>query len=133
MNHVSSQENSLIYLSHAPGNTRCIFICSVLHWLVSSKYQQVLLQNVMNVLTFYISRQDRMWRKTRSRHENNVCVGVDPNRNFDGGFGGPGSSGSPCSDTYRGPVVESEKLTQGLSNFIKQNQGKIEVMFFVSI
>jgi len=69
-----------------------------------------------------------MWRKTRTDH-GNVCVGVDPNRNFDAGWSGPGASDSPCSETYYGPVVESEQLTKGLSNFIRANTGKIEVNF----
>ncbi len=29
------------------------------------------------------SFQDRMWRKTRSRTSNPLCVGTDPNRNWD--------------------------------------------------
>lgn len=28
-----------------------------------------------------------MWRKTRSRTAGSLCVGVDPNRNWDAGFG----------------------------------------------
>ena len=32
--------------------------------------------------------QDRMWRKTRSKNPGSVCIGVDPNRNWDAGFGG---------------------------------------------
>ena len=67
-----------------------------------------------------------MWRKTRSDYGNG-CIGVDANRNFDARWSGPGASSDPCSDTYYGPVVESEQLTKGLSNFIKSNQGRIEV------
>lgn len=29
-----------------------------------------------------------MWRKTRSKVSGSLCVGVDPNRNWDAGFGG---------------------------------------------
>lgn len=29
-----------------------------------------------------------MWRKTRSKVSGSSCVGVDPNRNWDAGFGG---------------------------------------------
>lgn len=32
--------------------------------------------------------QNRLWRKTRSKHPGSICVGVDPNRNWDAGFGG---------------------------------------------
>jgi hypothetical protein len=27
--------------------------------------------------------QDRMWRKTRSKTSNPLCIGTDPNRNWD--------------------------------------------------
>lgn len=36
--------------------------------------------------------QNRMWRKTRSKHSGSACIGVDPNRNWDAGFGGQSSS-----------------------------------------
>ena len=62
-----------------------------------------------------------MWRKTRSKYANSLCVGVDPNRNFNASFGGLGASSSPCSDTYHGPYMESEKLTQGITRLIKEN------------
>jgi len=32
--------------------------------------------------------KDRMWRKTRKPNPGSICVGVDPNRNWDAGFGG---------------------------------------------
>ena len=32
--------------------------------------------------------QDRMWRKTRSVNPPNICVGVDPNRNWDVNWSG---------------------------------------------
>ena len=62
-----------------------------------------------------------MWRKTRSKYANSPCFGVDPNRNFNANFGGLGASSSPCSDTYHGPYMESEKLTQGITRLIKEN------------
>lgn len=39
--------------------------------------------------------QNRMWRKTRSKHSGSICVGVDPNRNWDAGFGGQSSPLGP--------------------------------------
>ncbi|NXU55529.1 CBPA2 Carboxypeptidase, partial [Turnix velox] len=30
---------------------------------------------------------NRMWRKTRSKNQGSLCLGVDPNRNWDAGFG----------------------------------------------
>ncbi|NXK17831.1 CBPA2 Carboxypeptidase, partial [Arenaria interpres] len=67
---------------------------------------------------------NRMWRKTRSRNPGSVCVGVDPNRNWDAGFGGPGASSNPCSDSYRGPRANSEVEVRSVVNFIK-NHGNI--------
>uniref|UniRef100_A0A8D0EIR9 Carboxypeptidase A2 n=1 Tax=Strix occidentalis caurina TaxID=311401 RepID=A0A8D0EIR9_STROC len=67
---------------------------------------------------------NRMWRKTRSKNQGSVCVGVDPNRNWDAGFGGPGASNNPCSDSYRGPSANSEVEVRSVVNFIK-NHGNI--------
>ncbi|NXI58951.1 CBPA2 Carboxypeptidase, partial [Chloroceryle aenea] len=67
---------------------------------------------------------DRMWRKTRSKQKGTVCFGVDPNRNWDAGFGGPGASSNPCSESYRGPSANSEVEVRSVVNFIK-NHGNI--------
>jgi len=45
---------------------------------------------------------DRLWRKTRSPNTGSVCIGTDPNRNWDSNWCGQGASTSPCSDTYCG-------------------------------
>jgi hypothetical protein len=58
---------------------------------------------------------DRMWRK--NRRNNGGSYGVDLNRNFDAQWGGVGSSGTPSSDTYRGPSPASEPETQALNNY----------------
>ncbi|KAM4677540.1 carboxypeptidase A2-like [Discoglossus pictus] len=73
---------------------------------------------------------DRMWRKTRARNSGSQCVGVDPNRNWNAGFGGPGASADPCSDSYRGPSAESEVEVKAIANFVRSH-GKIKG--FVSI
>ncbi|KFP90522.1 Carboxypeptidase A1, partial [Apaloderma vittatum] len=57
-------------------------------------------------------------------------VGVDPNRNWDAGFGGSGASASPCSDTYHGPYANSEPEVKSIVDFVK-NHGNIKA--FVSI
>ncbi|XP_032063236.1 carboxypeptidase A2-like isoform X1 [Aythya fuligula] len=67
---------------------------------------------------------NRMWRKTRSKHAGSLCIGVDPNRNWDAGFGGPGASSNPCSDSYRGPSANSEVEVKSVVDFIK-NHGNI--------
>ncbi|NXR09877.1 CBPA2 Carboxypeptidase, partial [Semnornis frantzii] len=64
---------------------------------------------------------DRMWRKTRSKIPGSVCYGVDPNRNWDAGFGGPGASSYPCSESYHGPSANSEVEVKSVVNFIKSH------------
>jgi len=60
---------------------------------------------------------DRMWRKTRSLN-NLFCDGVDPNRNFDINWSGPGASSSSCNDAFYGPSVMSEIEVQSLANHV---------------
>lgn len=99
-----------------------------------------------------------MWRKTRKPNPGSSCVGVDPNRNWDAGFGGnvcwrfpfsrnflniiymilgfiwlyvgPGASGSPCSETYRGTRAHSESEVKSIVDFVKAH-GNIKA--FISI
>lgn len=56
---------------------------------------------------------NRLWRKTRSDNGDGT-FGVDWNRNFSAGWGGPGSSGSTSSDIYRGTAAFSEPETQAI-------------------
>jgi len=51
-------------------------------------------------------------RYHRKNMRSGSCTGVDLNRNFDANWGGEGSSGSQCSDTYRGTRAFSEPETQ---------------------
>uniref|UniRef100_A0A8C5U102 Carboxypeptidase A2 n=1 Tax=Malurus cyaneus samueli TaxID=2593467 RepID=A0A8C5U102_9PASS len=69
----------------------------------------------------YTHTSNRMWRKTRSKIPGSVCVGVDPNRNWDAGFGGPGASNKPCSDSYHGPSANSEVEVKSVVDFIKNH------------
>ncbi|XP_063782820.1 carboxypeptidase A2-like [Pseudophryne corroboree] len=64
---------------------------------------------------------DRMWRKTRSINSGSGCVGADPNRNWDAGFGGLGASADPCSNTYHGPRAESELEVKTMADFIRRH------------
>ncbi|KAK3591371.1 hypothetical protein CHS0354_040333 [Potamilus streckersoni] len=64
----------------------------------------------------YTWSKDRMWRKTRSRH--GVCIGVDPNRNWDMEWCKSGASKDPCSDDYCGPFAFSEVEVKGVADYI---------------
>ncbi|XP_014463005.1 carboxypeptidase A2 [Alligator mississippiensis] len=78
----------------------------------------------------YSHTKNRMWRKTRSKAAGSFCVGVDPNRNWDAGFGGPGSSDQRCSDSYRGPHANSEVEVKSIVDFIK-NHGNIKAFLTI--
>ncbi|KAM4619477.1 carboxypeptidase A2-like [Polymixia lowei] len=78
----------------------------------------------------YTHTNDRMWRKTRSKNPGSLCRGVDPNRNWDAGFGGPGASKNPCSDSYHGPSAHSEIEVKNVVNLIR-NHGNFKS--FISV
>uniref|UniRef100_A0A3B4AH20 Carboxypeptidase A1 n=1 Tax=Periophthalmus magnuspinnatus TaxID=409849 RepID=A0A3B4AH20_9GOBI len=78
----------------------------------------------------YTHSSNRMWRKTRKPNPGSSCVGVDPNRNWDAGFGGPGASANPCSETYRGPSAHSESEVKAIVDYV-QKHGNIKE--FISI
>ncbi|XP_065147863.1 carboxypeptidase A1-like [Paramisgurnus dabryanus] len=69
----------------------------------------------------YTHVSNRMWRKTRSRYSGTSCVGVDPNRNWEIGFGGPGASSNPCDETYHGPSPNSEPEIKAIVDFVKSH------------
>ncbi|XP_054476768.1 carboxypeptidase A1-like [Anoplopoma fimbria] len=70
---------------------------------------------------YYTHNSNRMWRKTRKPNSGSSCVGVDPNRNWDAGFGGAGASGNPCSETFRGPRANSESEVKSIVDFVKSH------------
>ncbi|KAM5302655.1 carboxypeptidase A1 [Glossophaga mutica] len=74
--------------------------------------------------------KNRLWRKTRSITAGSSCVGVDPNRNWDAGFGLAGASNNPCSETYHGKFANSEVEVKSIVDFVK-NHGNIKA--FISI
>ncbi|NXB34415.1 CBPA1 Carboxypeptidase, partial [Eulacestoma nigropectus] len=73
---------------------------------------------------------NRLWRKTRSINAGSRCVGVDPNRNWDAGFGEAGASGNSCTETYHGPYANSEPEVKSIVDFVKSH-GNIKA--FISI
>ncbi|XP_028650716.1 carboxypeptidase A1-like [Erpetoichthys calabaricus] len=66
----------------------------------------------------FTHKSNRMWRKTRSINPGSSCIGVDPNRNWQIGFGGPGTSTNPCDETYCGPFAHSESEVRSIADFI---------------
>uniref|UniRef100_A0A8V0XVS4 Carboxypeptidase A1 n=1 Tax=Gallus gallus TaxID=9031 RepID=A0A8V0XVS4_CHICK len=78
----------------------------------------------------WFAKKNRMWRKTRSKRSGSLCVGVDPNRNWDAGFGGSGASSNPCSETYHGPYANSEPEVKAIVDFVKSHKN---IKAFISI
>ncbi|XP_007504383.2 carboxypeptidase A5 [Monodelphis domestica] len=70
----------------------------------------------------YTQSMNRLWRKNRASNFNSTCKGVDPNRNWETGFGGVGSSKNPCSETYHGPFPHSEPEVASVANFIQKHK-----------
>ncbi|CAI5786587.1 carboxypeptidase A2-like [Podarcis lilfordi] len=97
------------------------------------------LLNTMDVFLMPVANPDgyvfsqtknRMWRKTRSKIPGSLCFGADPNRNWDAGFGGPGASNKPCSDSYHGPSANSEVEVRSVVDFVRSH-GNLKA--FISI
>jgi hypothetical protein len=63
---------------------------------------------------------NRMWRKTRKPNTGSSCIGTDPCRNAGTGWGGPGSSSDPCSDTYRGKAAYDNQEVKAIIDYVKK-------------
>ncbi|XP_064008954.1 carboxypeptidase B [Pogoniulus pusillus] len=74
----------------------------------------------------YTWTTNRMWRKTRSKNAGSICIGTDPNRNFNAGWCTIGASKNPCDSTYCGSAPESEKETKALADFIREHLSTIK-------
>lgn len=72
---------------------------------------------------------NRLWRKNRFDNGDGT-FGVDLNRNYSAGWGGPGSSGSGSSDTYRGTAAFSEPETQAVRDDM-ESIGNVTAFFDV--
>ena len=59
---------------------------------------------------------NRLWRKNRNLNGGG-CAGVDLNRNWGYEWGGEGSDGNPCGETYRGTAPFSEPESAALSDY----------------
>ncbi|XP_049708856.1 carboxypeptidase B2-like [Elephas maximus indicus] len=75
----------------------------------------------------YTWKKDRMWRKNRSFHEDNKCIGTDLNRNFASKhWCEEGASSFSCSETYCGPYPESEPEVKAVADFLRKNINHIK-------
>jgi carboxypeptidase T len=63
----------------------------------------------------------KYWRKNR-RDNKDGSFGIDLNRNYDSGFGGPGASSDTGSDTYHGPSAFSEPETAAVRDFVRSRK-----------
>ncbi|MCU0364893.1 MAG: M14 family metallopeptidase, partial [Ignavibacteriaceae bacterium] len=73
-----------------------------------------------------------MWRK--NRRNNGGSYGVDLNRNFGymWGYDDIGSSGTPSSETYRGPSAFSEPESQAIRNYTNSKNFKTALNYHTS-
>uniref|UniRef100_A0A5F9D5Q5 Carboxypeptidase B2 n=1 Tax=Oryctolagus cuniculus TaxID=9986 RepID=A0A5F9D5Q5_RABIT len=70
---------------------------------------------------------NRMWRKNRSSHGGNRCVGTDLNRNFASRhWCEEGASSVSCSETYCGLYPESEPEVKAVASFLRRNINHIK-------
>ncbi|XP_006163508.1 carboxypeptidase B2 [Tupaia chinensis] len=75
----------------------------------------------------YTWKKNRMWRKNRSSHGNNRCIGTDLNRNFASKhWCEEGASSSSCSEIYCGLYPESEPETKAMADFLRRNINHIK-------
>ncbi|XP_038055621.1 carboxypeptidase B-like isoform X1 [Patiria miniata] len=79
----------------------------------------------------YTWTDDRLWRKTRSTFGLQVCVGTDPNRNYDHEWAGQGASSGKCQDTYHGPYAHSEPEIAGTTSFLLDQAKRQKFVSFI--
>ncbi|KAM3917378.1 carboxypeptidase O [Leptodactylus fuscus] len=79
----------------------------------------------------YTWTTDRLWRKSRSKHESGACYGVDLNRNFNVKWCNFGSSTNCTSNSYCGASPESEPETKAVVDFVERT--KSDMICFLTI
>ncbi|XP_012411503.1 carboxypeptidase O [Trichechus manatus latirostris] len=99
------------------------------------------IRRLLNYLDFYVLpvlnidgyiyswTTDRVWRKSRSSHNNGTCFGADLNRNFNVSWCSVGAS-TDCKDlTFCGTGPASEPETKAVSSFIESKKENILCFF----
>ncbi|XP_067145061.1 carboxypeptidase B-like [Centruroides vittatus] len=81
----------------------------------------------------YTWQWNRLWRKNRAISRILpgliVCRGVDPNRNFNVGFGGASTSGTPCSPIFKGDGAFSEAETIAIRDAVWKIRHRLKAYF----
>ncbi|XP_043301637.1 carboxypeptidase O isoform X2 [Cervus elaphus] len=102
----------------------------IYQWMseIREKYTEVVTQHFLGMT--YESRpmyylKDRLWRKSRSSHNNGTCFGTDLNRNFDASWCSIGASNDCESLTFCGTGPVSEPETKAVSSFIESKKENI--------
>ena len=105
---------------------------TITHWVDANEIWVVPMLNVDGNNKVWTT--DNYWRKnTRGCPASGSCpsgTGVDINRNYPYAWGScNGSSGSPSSDTYRGPSAGSEPETNVLMNHVAATRPVIDISY----
>ncbi|KAM4626803.1 carboxypeptidase O [Discoglossus pictus] len=79
----------------------------------------------------YTWTTDRLWRKSRSRHNNGTCIGVDLNRNYDARWCIHESSENCTSILYCGTSPASEPETKAVVQLVESK--KSDIIGFLTI
>lgn len=74
---------------------------------------------------------DRMWRKTTTKYDGDICQGTDANRNWDFHWSETGASGDSCSQTYYGPEPFSEVEARNVRDWVAARKDRI--VFFQTL
>ncbi|XP_029462213.1 carboxypeptidase O-like isoform X2 [Rhinatrema bivittatum] len=74
---------------------------------------------------------DRLWRKSRSPHDNGTCYGTDLNRNFNAQWCTVGADSFCSSEAFCGTSPDSEPETKAITSFIESQ--KSDILCYLSI
>ncbi len=78
----------------------------------------------------WVFSNDDDWRKDRHVNPGSSCLGIDPNRDYPQYWGTcNGSSGDPCSDTYRGAVPADSLCVEHMIDFATGIRPIIDLSF----
>ncbi|XP_007946021.1 carboxypeptidase B2 [Orycteropus afer afer] len=115
------------------------FCLCFINYVTQFHRKETLHTNILRHVDFYVMpvinvdgyeytwKKNRMWRKNRSFHEGNSCIGTDLNRNFASKHWCEiGASSYPCSETYCGPYPESEPEVKAMADFLRKNINHIK-------